>query len=80
MFEQDFVLSYKSRPFIDDRDTGVWVAAYTERLVDVYAAVFMINAACGTFQRVLLRLRFILVWPWRWRWCHVRKFEKCLQC
>ena len=38
-FEQEPVFSYKSSLLISDRGTGLWVVAYTERVVRVCAAV-----------------------------------------
>lgn len=41
-FEQEQVFAYKCCSFIDDRDTGIWVVPYTERIVRDFAPLFMV--------------------------------------
>lgn len=41
LFEQEPFFAYKSREFIPDRDTGLWVVAYYERVVRVCARLLM---------------------------------------
>lgn len=38
-FEMETVFSYKARAFIDDVQSGLWVAALTERVVRVVATL-----------------------------------------
>lgn len=40
-FEQESIFTYKSRQFTHDRGTGLWVLAYTERVVGVWTALIV---------------------------------------
>lgn len=41
-FEMEPVFPYNDRAFIDDRDTGLWVLAYTERFVRVCVVLMLV--------------------------------------
>lgn len=41
LFEQELFFAYKSSELISNRDTGLWVVAYSERVVRVCASFIM---------------------------------------
>lgn len=66
-FELEPIFSYKGQEFIDGRDTGLWVLAFTEGFVCICAAFFPFMASTLSCTSLCTQSIFPVRWVFPWK-------------